>query len=332
MALVELQDEKRWSALHRAGRIQSGHFLQSWLWGEFQKSLGRKVFRFADGDSIAQVIELPLPFGKKYWYCPKGPLTGIKNNEFRIKNFLDDIAEKAIIAGAMFLRIEPDTKIQNPKFKIQQTSSIQPKCTSIVDLAKTEDELLKAMHEKTRYNIRLAERHGVTVERYIHSEVVFDELYDLFTATAGRDKFHLHPKTYYAKQLVAFAEPNPVILGAHTPHVMTFTARHESKLLVAAIVMFDGDTATYLHGASASEMRNVMAPHALHWAIMQRVKERGYQYYDFWGISTGDEPSWEGITRFKIGFGGETVCAPGTFDLIVNGFWYSVYRMAKKFM
>jgi lipid II:glycine glycyltransferase (peptidoglycan interpeptide bridge formation enzyme) len=290
------------------------------------------VFRFADGDAIAQVIELPLPFGKKYWYCPKGPLVGITNYELRITNFIEGLVGRAKQAGAVFLRIEPESEIRNPKSAIRKSGSTQPKCTTIVDLAKSEDELMKAMHEKTRYNIRLAERHGVTVERYIHSKVVFDELYDLFNTTAGRDKFHLHPKTYYAKQLAAFAESDPVVPGAHTPHVITFVARCEGKLLVAAIVMFDGDTATYLHGASASEMRNVMAPHALHWAIMQRVKERGYQYYDFWGISTGDEPSWEGITRFKIGFGGETVCAPGTFDLIVNGFWYSIYALAKKFI
>jgi peptidoglycan pentaglycine glycine transferase (the first glycine) len=322
MAIVEITDKDKWDALHQANRIRSGDFLHSWHWGEFQHSLGRKVMRFSDGTSLAQVIELPLPFGKKYWYCPKGPIS-------INPKFIDELAGLAKAAGAMFLRVEPQGP--HPTLSqvgrgaggegLRQVHSIQPRCTSIVDLAKSEDELMRAMHEKTRYNIRLAERHGVTVERYIDDAKTFDELYDLFATTARRDRFHLHEKSYYAAQLKVFAE-----------QIITFIARYQGKMVAVAIVMFSGDTATYLHGASSSEHRNVMAPHALHWAIMKCAKEQGYRCYDLWGISTGDEPSWEGITRFKTGFGGETVCAPGTFDLILDGFWYSIYALAKRFI
>ncbi len=287
---------------------------------------------------IASVIELGLPVGKKYWYCPKGPLSdsrfksdvsvGLRPplrgaSEIQDSRFFDELKFKAKEAGAIFLRVEPVREGTISPFPPAggkgeiPVKSVQPRCTTIVDLSKSEDELMKAMHEKTRYNVRLADRHGVTVQRYDHGGEIFDEVWKLMSETAARDGFHLHLRGYYEKLM---------------PYTTPFVARFEEKLLAAAIVMFDQETVTYLHGASSNEHRNVMAPYALHWAIMKEAKARGYHHYDFWGIDTGDEPEWKGITRFKTGFGGETVCAPGTFDLIINPFWYSLYSLARKFL
>jgi lipid II:glycine glycyltransferase (peptidoglycan interpeptide bridge formation enzyme) len=82
-----------------------------------------------------------------------------------------------------------------------------------------------------------------------------------------------------------------------------------------------------MHGASASKYRNVMAPYLLQWHAIKLAKNLGYKYYDFYGV---DEDKWPGVTRFKKGFGGREVNYPGTFDLIFNRRWYSVYRMVRK--
>ncbi len=329
--LREITDKIEWETLHQARTIPSGDFLQSWNWGEFQASLGRKVLRFAGDGSLAQIVELPLPLGQKYWFCPKGPILG--TGQWTVDNAsVKELKAKAKAARAVFLRIEPpeDPTAMNDPLGVIAVRTINPSGTSIINLQKTEEELLAAMHSKTRYNIRVAEKHGVTVERHVDAAPVIDEVLKLFSETAARDKFNLHPHEYYRKQLAALGEKKTFVPGAKAPHLLVFTAGVEKKMLAAAVIMFDRETVTYLHGASSNEMRNVMAPYALHWAVMKRAKERNYKYYDLWGISDDQKSGWAGITRFKRGFGGEDVFSPGTFDLPVNKFWYSVYTLVRR--
>jgi Uncharacterized protein involved in methicillin resistance len=325
--LREITDKTEWEKLHQARTIPSGNFLQSWDWGEFQISLGRKVFRFAYENSLAQIIELPLPLGKKYWFCPKGP--AMDNGQHTMDNsFIKELKAKAKEAGAAFLRLEPS--VSGGEVELSSTKKshdINSRATSIIDLTKSEDDLLSAMHPKTRYNIRVSEKHGVEIRSSFIVHRSFGPIWKLFEETAKRDGFRLHPCGYYEKQI-------------KMPGVEIFSAEYEGKLLAVAIVILDGDptslslrgasTATYLHGASSNEMRNVMAPYALHWAIMKQAKGRGFKHYDLWGISDDPKSGWAGITRFKRGFGGADISAPGTFDLPVNRFWYSVYRLARR--
>jgi lipid II:glycine glycyltransferase (peptidoglycan interpeptide bridge formation enzyme) len=331
MALREILDKNEWEKLHGARTIASGHFLQSWAWGEFQRSVGRKVLRFADENCVAQIVELPLPFGKKYWFCPKGPMTDNgqcppEADQPRVEtmdnSFLKELVKKAKERGVAFLRIEPQYisgfKSGPAGPDLKQTKNIDPSCTAIVDLNETEDALLAAMHPKTRYNIRVAEKHRVTVrEQSAGNGDAFGGIWDLFEETAKRDGFRTHERAYYEKQILM-------------PETRLFRAEYEGRILAAAIVFFDGDTATYLHGASSSGSRNVMAPYALHWEIMKYAKARGCARYDLWGISDDPKSGWAGITRFKRGWGGADLCAPGTYDLPVNDLWYSVYRLARR--
>lgn len=116
-------------------------------------------------------------------------------------------------------------------------------------------------------------------------------------------------------------------------------AYHDTTMLAAAIAAYFGDTATYLHGASAYEHRALMGPYTLHWEIMRDAKKRGYKFYDFWGIQSSSQSSvhsvqhdWSGMTRFKMGFGGQVVDYPGAFDLPLNRLWYTIYRLGRRLL
>ena len=336
--LREITEKSEWDKMYSQAQVASGKFLQSWAWGELQLALGRKIFRFADDGVMVLIVELPLKFGKKYWFCPKGPIAYGNNQPMRLAsqipttNFqikIEELMIKAKDAGAVFLRIEPPVSdFSMPG--LAHSHDVNPRQTSIIDLAKTEDELLAAMHPKTRYNIKVAEKHGVTIGRHADPAPVIDDVLKLFSETAARDKFRLHPLSYYKKQLEAFGEKKTFVPGVKSPHLVIFTANKENKILAAAIVMFDGTDVTYLHGASSNEMRNVMAPYALHWAIIKRAKERGYKTYDLWGISDNPKSGWAGITRFKRGWGGNDVGFCGAFDLPISRFWYSVYALVRR--
>jgi lipid II:glycine glycyltransferase (peptidoglycan interpeptide bridge formation enzyme) len=275
-------------------------FLQSKEWADFQKSLGRKVWQI---DSVG-VIKHNLPFGKSYLYSPRC------RGNFLLEDFLKKIKEIAKKENAIFFKVEP-TEI-NKKFGLRKSKDIQPRKTLILDITKSEQELLNQMHYKTRYNIGLAEKKGVRIKR---DKNLFEDFWKLMEETTKRDGFKPHPKEYYKKML-------------EIPEVELFGAKFGNKIIAANIVVFYNKTAIYLHGASDYEHRNLMAPHLLQWEQIKEAKKRGCAEYDFWGI---DEQKWPGVTRFKKGFGGQEVIYPGAYDLIFQPAWYKIYKLVKKF-
>jgi lipid II:glycine glycyltransferase (peptidoglycan interpeptide bridge formation enzyme) len=334
--IEEINDKNLWDDFAVKYGPKSGSFLQSFLWGEFQKSFGRKIWRLGsfDGENlnaIALIIKHDLPLGKNYLYCPRGP---IMNHESRIppssrkmrdygeasKNhelFIEEISKIAKKKKSIFFRFDPPTNYQLPVANCQllKTKPIQPPSTTILNLTKSEDELLAAMHPKTRYNIKVASRHEVMVQKLENTEENFEIFWKLLEETSHRDGFCTHPKKYYKKML------------ENLPNISLFVAKYKNKPLAAELVMFFGETATYLHGASSEKNREVMAPYAIHWEIIKEAKKMGCLYYDFWGI---DEKKWPGVTRFKRGFGGEEISYPGTLDLPVQKIWYKMYCWARK--
>ena len=287
-------------------------FLQSKNWLDFQKSLGRKVWQI---DSV-NIIKHNLPLGKSYFYSPR------TEGDFLSKEFLTKLKKIADQENAIFFKIEPQKQINENLLKKSgfiKGKDIQPRKTLILDITKTEKELLNQMHYKTRYNIRLAEKKGVEIRAKSQKSKVknFEEFWRLLQQTAKRGNFRTHPKEYYKKMLEII------------PETELFIAEYQNRVIAANIVIFYQKTAIYLHGASDYQYRNLMAPHLLQWKQVLEAKKRGCIEYDFWGI---DEKKWPGVTRFKKGFGGKQVIYPGAYDLVFQPVWYRIYRIAKKIL
>lgn len=272
--------------------------------------------RYETADGLAQVVSHPLPTGLMGWNLYRGPVTkglgfNVQGLEL-IKNIINDLKK----TKGIFLHLEPNDTLHPTSYTLHPTKNRQPQHTLILDLRKHEELLLSEMHEKTRYNIRLAERHGVIIKENAPPE----DFLKLMEETTARDKFAAHSESYYRKML------------EEIPNIKLFAAYKDSEPLSAAIVNFFGNTATYLHGASSNEKRNLMAPHLLHWEIMKSAKADGYNFYDFWGIAPESEEDhpWAGITRFKKGFGGEIVAMPQAVELPLRQNFYKMYTLAKK--
>lgn len=286
-------------------------FLQSKEWEELQESIGRKTWRI----NGALLLKHDLPFGFNYLYCPR-PDFSDKQQETRDK-FLDKVGEIAKTGKSIFLKIDSVENLNLSLATCRLSPSLQPRNTIILDIKKSEEELLREMHEKTRYNIRLAERRGVKVGGE-NRPSAFKEFWKLLEETAGRDSFYTHERQYYRKLLRAQSENFSNEL---------FFAEYQGEILAAAIINFYGNVATYLHGASSRKNKEMMAPHLLHWRIIQEAKKRGLGQYDFWGV---DEKKWPGVTRFKEGFSGDIVEYPLSVDIIYRPILYKIYRLARK--
>ena len=152
---------------------------------------------------------------------------------------------------------------------------MQPREILILDISKSEEELLAGMKQKTRYNIKLAEKRDVKVLASREKKYI-DEFCRLVKITAERDKITPHPENYYRKM---FETIPPEILKL-------YIAEYEGKIIAANLVLFFGKTATYMHGASDNEHRNVMAPYLLQWQTILDAKKSGCNRYDLGGIKT----------------------------------------------
>ena len=211
--------------------------------------------------------------------------------------------------------------VHDSRFVIQEGRALQPRETLLIDCRKNEEELLGAMHPKTRYNIRLAERHGVRARAVAGSEceALVPKFWQLLFTTSRRDGFSLHPQEYYR-----------ILFDVRSADFQNelWVAELGGDILAAAIVSWysPSSTATYLHGASSRERHEAMAPHLLQWAILREVRRRGVTAYDFGGI---DEQRWPGVTRFKRGFGGTAHIFPPSMDILFRPGLYRLYRLQR---
>ena len=298
-------------------------FLQTETWLKFQESVGHPTWRFNNGKIITTIIRHDLQFGKNYLYIPYGPLIDVNAMQSSIRNeikqFVWYLTKLAKEQKAMFIKIEPQTDavaelLHVSDLKLKKSSKhLQPMKSVVLDLELSEEELLAQMHHKTRYNINLAEKKGMTFDES-HDVEAF---YQLLKKTAEHDKFFAHTKDYYQKLLAIEGELQTKL----------FLVKHEGKAIGGMILMTHGETTYYLHGAMDRDYRHLMGSYFMQWQAIQYAKAGGAKYYDFWGI---DAQKWPGITRFKLGFGGKQIEYPGSFDLVISKFWYFVYNLAKK--
>ncbi|HKL16822.1 MAG TPA: peptidoglycan bridge formation glycyltransferase FemA/FemB family protein [Patescibacteria group bacterium] len=321
MNLQLVKNKEKWQAFVKSNKAG---LLESWQWGGFQKSLGKSVYPIAlmeKGEILltALIIKKALVFGKSYFYIPRGPifknsLTNKRKNNIFAK-FVLEINKNFKKDKPIFLKVEPFDKniFNNLDYSFLKVKPNQPKKTTILNLDQDLNDILSNMHSKTRYNIRLAERKGVKTYKAKDLKDI-NVFLKLLRATTQREDFKGYNDSYYKKLL-------------KQENVDLYIADFKEFPIAAHIVAYFNDGCFYLHGASSRRHKKVMAPHRLHWNIIKDAKEKGFKYYDFWGI---DETKWPGLTRFKRSFGSQDKTYPGTFDIIFNSFWYFLYKIAKK--
>jgi len=204
------------------------------------------------------------------------------------------------------------------------------------------------MHQKTRYNARLAERKGVKFKFYDSSSDL-EDFWRLLKSTASREKIKMYKKEYYTVLMIAtrlVTKPKAQLSHSEVRSVLGLTS-YQGRTLAAGLWLGYGNTLTYLHGGSSREHRQVMAPNLLHWQMMQWGYDKGYEHYDWWGIEEekqgwplaskanrnkkqDKEKSLSGVTRFKKGFGGQAFAYATTHDIVFSHKKYKYLSALKK--
>lgn len=296
---------------------------QTLQWEKLQNSLNSRSWKIGikEGKALigfALVFEKKLPLGFRWLHLPRGILADSAAARKAILEKITEIAEKEKM---VFIRFDwqKDSEITAKELQAAHTTHF-PQTTLILDLKQSEEKLLAQMKPKGRYNIRVAEKHGVVI-RESHSASDAKIFAELLRKTTERDGFSGHPAYYYEKFLSELGKT-----------ASCFIAEYEGKPIAASICTFAGDTATYYYGSSNHEFRNVMAPYAIQWAAIRAAKARGYAFYDFLGIAPEDSENhaWSGVTAFKKKFGGEVIDYPASSELVLRKTAFSLIRFLKK--
>ena len=202
---------------------------------------------------------------------------------------------------------------------------IQPPDTTQVDLTRTEEEILAGMKNKWRYNVNLAKRKGVQIQKVSGNSLnlsdFVDIFYDLYKETSARDGIAMHAKSYYKDLLELSAQEAQK--GSDVPQVNLYVASHEGDNLGAIMTLFSKTESVYLYGCSSNKKRNLMPNFLLQWTAMKDAKAYGSRYYDMYGMPPTDDPShpMHGLYLFKTGFGGRNVHRAGSYDVPLKGIY-----------
>ena len=306
---------------------KTNHPLQSEEWANFREKTGIKVIRHKG----LYITIHPVPkTSYNIGYLPKGPMP--------TKQMLSELKEIGKKVKCVFIQLEPNVeRTEDLNIKIRNmdlTPSAHPlftKYTFILDLTKSEEEILKNMNQKTRYNIKVAQKHGVTVSEDC-SQKAFDKYLELTWETKERQGFYAHSKDYHKimwETLKPGKEDSRERLTAHL-----FTAKYKNEILVTWILFVYKDTLYYPYGASSSKNRDVMASNLIMWEAIKYGKSLGLKKFDMWG-SMGQDPDtkdpWYGFHRFKQGYGGKLTEFLGSYDLVIDKKIYLLYKLANKF-
>jgi peptidoglycan pentaglycine glycine transferase (the first glycine) len=347
MRAVEISDAQTWDRALLA--LPNPHILQSWAWGEFKARHGWQASRllFEEGGqpvAAASVLQRRLPrLPLSILYVPKGPALDWADAELA-ESILAELESMTRRRRALFVKLDPDVYYPQdaPIFSprpdcaprvagvlesrgwLSSAEQIQFRNTLLLDLTSSEDELLAGMKQKTRYNVRLAERRGVAVQQVSGADSAtrigqsLDLFYHLYAETARRDGFVIRPLDYYHDAWGTFLREGLACL---------LLASYDGETVAGLLLFTFGPTAWYMYGASSDRHRKHMPNYLLQWEAIRWAKTAGCTLYDLWGAPDDldeSDPMW-GVVRFKFGLGGHLACGLGAWDCAVNQAGYRLY-------
>ncbi len=354
-------DPSHWNEL--IAGLPGPHLLQTWEWAQVKAKYGWEAMPFVwiDGPNVvaaAMILKRRIPIRGmaarlSVLYAPKGPLLDWSNEALRGR-VLDDLQAFAKRQGGIFLKIDPDVRLgtgipggqeesldsggqatmsdlkrRGWRFSSEQ---IQFRNTVLLDLSVSEEEMLARMKQKTRYNVRLAGKKGVTVR--VGNLDDLPMLYKMYAETSVRDGFVIRDQAYYQAIWQTFMQtpiqnPESKIENRKwsPPHAEPLIAEVDGQPVAALVLFWFAGRAYYLYGMSRDAHREKMPAYLLQWEAMRRAKAAGCNVYDLWGapdVFDESDGMW-GVFRFKEGLGGEVVRTLGAWDYAPNPLVYKLY-------
>lgn len=320
----EMTDKQQWDDFVQSH--EEANFLQAWQWGEFHISRGKSVVRqgvFQD-DKLVGVYEGVIETARRgrHMAVAGGPIIDWQNQP-AVDELFKDMRVQAEKSACAFVRVRPQLEKSVESADLFSKLGFRPapyylsvEHAGVLDLEKSEEELLKGMRQRLRRALRKAEKNHITIE--VSSDPAgIAEFYQIQLQTAKRHDFTSFSEDFLAKQFSAFAE---------TGNATLYTARHEGEILAQNFMIFYGNEASYHYGVSTELGTRLSGAPLLHMQAMRDARQRGIKRYNFWGIVDEDDTKhrFYGVSVFKRGFGVDELRYLPAQDMVIKPLAYSV--------
>jgi len=335
--IKEIENKDEWERF--LFNVEEKTFLQSWNWGEFQKAMGHKIWRFGlykDDDLVAEslVIRIKAKRGT-FLFVPHGPVVlNKKDLESVLLSLMTELKKLARSQNCSFIRISPICERNNENIKIfekigfrEAPIHMHPEVTWELDISPSEEELLAQMRKTTRYLIRQGLKNKdiqIYQSQKLQDIEVFNEIHQ---EVVKRHKFVPFSLNYFKKEFLCFRSDNQISI---------FFGRYRDEILASAIIVYWQGIGFYHHGASSLKYPKIPVSYLLQWEAIKEAKRRGCRLYNFWGIAPDNasrKHPWWGLTLFKKGFGGWRKEYVKTQDLVLDSrYWFNwiIEKLRKK--
>lgn len=334
MVIEEIKDKNIWEDFLL--KCEEKTFLQSWNWGEFNKMMGKEIWRLGIFQeeklvSVALIIKNVAKRGT-YLNIPHGPVTaeGFREKKEILKTLLNGLKEIAKKERADFLRIGPiwERNEENENAFRENCFKKAPMHENTesswkLDIMPPEEELMKNMRKTTRYLIRQAQKDAdiETFQRWHISDVeTFNKIHQEVVKV---QKFVPFSLKYFEKEFSAFDKDNQISI---------FFGRYKGEFIAASYVIFWSNIGFYHHAALLPQHHKIPISYLLQWEAIKEAKKRGCVLYDFWGfVDPEKQPRhpWAGPTLFKMGFSGRAYEYVKTQDYPLSSKYWLTYLFEK---
>ena len=324
MRVEDITDKQQWDDFVTSH--EEANFLHSWQWGEFHLSRGKTVVRRGvfDGDKLIGVYEGEVETARRgrHIAVAGGPIVDWTDKPV-VEALVADMREQGRKYHCAFVRVRPQLEKTDGSMRLFRELGLHAapmylsvELAGVLDLEKSEDELVKNMRQRLRRALRKAEKNGITIEKST-DPARMKEFYDIQLQTAGRHHFIAFSEDFLTKQFAAFAEDNSAVL---------YTARYNGEVLAQNFMIFYGNEASYHYGVSTELGTKLSGAPLLHMQAMRDARERGIKRYNFWGIVDEDDTKhrFYGVSVFKRGFGVDELRYVPAHDLILNPAKYAI--------
>ena len=330
MNLVGAESKEQWDGY--VSKLPEANFLQSWDFYEFHISRGKKVVRklVFDGSKIVGAYAGVVETAKRgtYMAIAGGPLIDWNDSKM-VKLVFDDIKEEGLKAGCVFVRVRPQLELSEKSLKIMKSHGLSKapmylsvEYAGILDLHKTEEEILAGASQGFRRKLRKALKNDIDIEVSDSDEAISD-FCKLEKLHAERQKYVAFSSEFLKKQFEAFRAGGEVLI---------YTAKKDGEILAQNFIIFYGPEASYHYGVSSELGTKYSAAPLLHLKAMEEARNRGCIRYNLWGIVEKDETShrFYGVSEFKRSFGCEEYRYTPAHDMILKPAAYKLTLAVEK--
>lgn len=326
MEIIEATNQQEWDKFITSH--EESNFLQSWDFYEFHIARGKSVIRklFKNGEEIIGAYAGVIETAKRgrYMAIAGGPIIDWKNKKL-VKAVFEDIKTEGNKHSCVFVRVRPQLELSDKSLALMKELGLKRapmflsvEYAGILDLTKSEEEILAGASQGFRRKLRKAEKNEITIETSKDPKIV-KTFYEIEVKHAQRQKFIAFSEDFLTKQFAAFAKNDEVIM---------YTAKKDGEILAQNFMIFYGDECSYHYGTSTDLGTKYSAAPLLHMEAMREARNRGIKRYNLWGIVGLDETKhrFYGVSEFKRSFGCQELKYTPAHDMILNKSKYLINK------